>query len=103
MTSIVSADEIRLARRIEDDHCFRCGYDLRGMSDNTPCPECGLLAGRSRMPSEELKHARPRWLGKLSAGVWLIILAQMLAISWLLTAPVLISFVADLYRNSSSL
>lgn len=27
------------------------------------------------MPSDELRHARPRWLGKLSLGTWLALLA----------------------------
>ena len=57
------------------DACFRCGYDLRGIADDSPCPECGLLAGRSRMPSDELRHARPRWLRTLSVGTWLTLVA----------------------------
>ncbi len=57
------------------DECYRCGYDLRGIDNTSPCPECGLLAERSRRPSDELHDTRPRWLRRLSWGVWLILLA----------------------------
>ena len=72
---------------ISADACFRCGYDLRGIADDSPCPECGLLAGRSRMPSDELRHARPRWLRTLGVGTWLTLAAWagVPAAAWLLT------------------
>src|SRR5687767_5760229 len=72
----------RLAITSVETLCMRCGYDLRGLSDETACPECGLLAQRSRLPTEELKHARPRWLWKLSVGIWLVLLAQMAGFAW---------------------
>lgn len=68
--------------RAAGDVCFRCGYDLRGLADEVGCPECGLQAGRSRMPTEELRHARPAWLWKLSAGIWLMLAALVGAGVW---------------------
>src|SRR3712207_3483647 len=58
------------------DVCYRCGYDLRTLADNQPCSECGLLAARSRRPTDELHHTRPGWLRRLAWGVWLILLAM---------------------------
>ncbi len=55
------------------DECYRCGYVLQGIADDQPCPECGLLAQRSRRPSEELYDTHPRWLRRLSLGVWLLL------------------------------
>ena len=65
------------------DACYRCGYDLRGIADDQPCPECGLLAGRSRRPTDELHNSRPRWLRNLSRGVWLILIAIVAPLLWL--------------------
>ncbi len=56
------------------DECYRCGYDLRGIADDQACPECGLLAQRSRRESDELHLTRPGWLKRLSLGVWTILL-----------------------------
>jgi hypothetical protein len=63
------------AEHIPTDACYRCGYDLRGVADEQPCPECGLVAINSRRPSEELHHTRPGWLARLSWGLRLIVLA----------------------------
>ena len=62
--------------------CFRCGYDLRGIADAQPCPECGLLAARSRRHTDELHETRPRWLKRLGWGVRLMLLAIVLAAVW---------------------
>ena len=53
--------------------CFRCGYDLRGVDDEAACPECGLLAGRSRPATSRLRDANPAYLRRVSVGVWLIL------------------------------
>jgi membrane protein DedA with SNARE-associated domain len=62
--------------------CFRCGYDLRGINDAQPCPECGLLAARSRRATDELHNTRPRWLRRLGWGVRLMLLAIVITAVW---------------------
>jgi hypothetical protein len=61
------------------DECYRCGYDLRGIEDTHPCPECGLLAQRSRRVSDELHNTRPKWLRTIALGSNLMLLAIILA------------------------
>jgi hypothetical protein len=75
----------------QSDRCYRCGYDLRGVADDQPCTECGLLAARSRRPSDELRHTRPGWLRKLSAGIVLLLLALAAAV----VGPLVASAVMD--------
>ncbi len=72
----------RRAEQLADvpDNCYRCGYPLLGIDDEQPCPECGLLARRSRRPSDELHNTRPRWLRRISRGANLILLAIVLAV-----------------------
>jgi hypothetical protein len=62
------------------DECYRCGYDLRGIDDQQPCPECGLLAQRSRRETDELHDSRPRWLRRLSLGMNLILIGIVLPV-----------------------
>jgi hypothetical protein len=66
----------------QSDECYRCGYDLRGIANDQPCPECGLLAQRSRRVTDELHNTRPRWLRRISLGVWLTLLALFVTTAW---------------------
>lgn len=64
--------------------CLRCGYSLVGIANDQACPECGLLAERSRRVTDELHESRPRWLRRLSWGVWFILLsvASPFLVAW---------------------
>lgn len=77
------------------DECYRCGYDLRGISDEQACPECGLLARRSRRESDELHNTRPRWLWSISWGVKLILLSLLFAVGWGIVAPQVFGFLTN--------
>jgi hypothetical protein len=63
------------------DECYRCGYDLRGIANDGVCPECGLLAERSRRETDELHDSRPQWLRSLSLGIILILIAVVAPIA----------------------
>ena len=69
---------------IRTGECYRCGYDLRGIADDQPCPECGLLAQRSRRVTDELHNTRPKWLRAIARGSNLILLAIVTAVLWTL-------------------
>jgi hypothetical protein len=73
------------------DECYRCGYDLRGIADDHACPECGLLAQRSRRTTDELHNTRPRWLRSISRGVNLILLSLVLIFVWWLVTSLLLN------------
>jgi hypothetical protein len=62
--------------------CYRCGYNLHTIADDQPCPECGLLAARSRRASDELHETRPKWLASISWGVNLVLLSFPIAAIW---------------------
>ena len=74
------------------DECYRCGYDLRGIANDGACPECGLLAERSRRVSDELHNTRPRWLRSLSLGIDLVLLAIIAPIAESFIAAIILDF-----------
>jgi hypothetical protein len=50
-----------------DQPCRRCGYNLRGLSTNHRCPECGTPVGLS-YHGEMLQFSDPTWLDTLHKG-----------------------------------
>src|SRR5687768_15684955 len=65
-----------------DVPCVRCGYDLRGLSDDGLCPECGAGIGDSlaRFVQTRAAAARPlaemprAWVVKLAIGCTMLAL-----------------------------
>jgi Tfp pilus assembly protein PilF len=60
-----------------DTACAGDGYNLRGLTADHPCPECGGPASRS-LHGSLLKSADPAWLRRLRIGL-LLIIATILA------------------------
>src|SRR5947207_2700561 len=58
-------------------HCFRCGYNLRGLQSSTSCPECGLEISTT-LAGPSLRHANPFWLQRIILGVTGIAAAKLL-------------------------
>ncbi len=54
-----------------DTPCAICGYNLRGLTVDKVCPECGSAIGRS-IHGNMLRYADPKWLGSVLLAVFLI-------------------------------
>ena len=51
--------------------CVGCGYDVRNLPVDGPCPECGTPIERS-LGGLRLAAADPRWLARLTLGQSLV-------------------------------
>ncbi|HVS71670.1 MAG TPA: hypothetical protein VHQ47_10490 [Phycisphaerae bacterium] len=69
-----------------DVPCRACGYNLRGLSTDGRCPECGQGIGRS-LVSDSLTAADGGWVRRVALGLGLLKLG---AICGLVLAPLLI-------------
>jgi hypothetical protein len=58
--------------------CIRCGYDLRELPIDGPCPECGTPIEHS-LGGDRLSKADPRWLARIALGQSLLAWGLMLA------------------------
>lgn len=65
--------------------CQRCGYNVRGLSSDSACPECNapIIAA---VYADRMECADPVWLGKLTSGVNNLLLAGLVI---LIATPVL--------------
>lgn len=57
----------RLGMLDEDRACIGCGYNLRGLSPESRCPECATPIAQS-IRGNLLKHSDPQWLERLRFG-----------------------------------
>lgn len=59
--------------RIDQDlSCLKCGYNLRGLSSQQICPECGEPAAQT-IRGDWLEFSDPKWVRRLACGMRCII------------------------------
>lgn len=72
-TSLAQAPAPQVYAIESDMLCIACGYNLRGQTTQSTCPECGMPVERS-LRTDQLSGANPAWLGGLKTGMtWLLI------------------------------
>lgn len=65
----------------EDLPCRKCSYNLRGLSPEGRCPECGTAVGLSTL-GDLLRYADPNWIRTVARGITIIL--------WMILASVLL-------------
>lgn len=60
-------------RIAEDIGCSACGYNLRGLTPTSTCPECALPIGLS-IKGDLLQFSNPHWVERLARGAMFIII-----------------------------
>ena len=73
-----------------DAACRKCGYNLRGISTTSRCPECGTAVGVS-LHGDLLRFSEPKWLDSLRLGLNLI-LAGILVVVGLMIGVIAMGF-----------
>src|SRR5271155_1907656 len=86
--------------QVSADDCYRCGYDLRGIVNDQACPECGLLAERSRRVTDELHETRPKWLRCISIGAIMILVSIVVEIAWVMCSQLVINAIQKRWHSS---
>ena len=66
--------------RAREKPCLRCGYSLRKITDSNYCPECGLSVWLSLNQNDTLEMSRPEWIRQMTAGLWILAVASLLAL-----------------------
>lgn len=63
----------------KDMFCSRCGYNLRGLTPDSLCPECSFPAARS-IYGNMLLYADPNWISKIRLGILIKLLNFLLVV-----------------------
>ena len=74
-----------------DTPCVICGYNLRGLTVDKVCPECGSAIGRS-IHGNMLRYADPKWLGSVLLGVRLTLWNILATIALVLAVIIFMQF-----------
>ena len=69
-----SADPTQAATLVADVPCVKCDYNLRGLSADGRCPECGEAVVSSLRP-DRLMFADRTWLTRIARGLTMIYIA----------------------------
>lgn len=82
---------------VEDVVCLSCGYNLRGLSLRSACPECGTPMLQA-VHGNYLRYSDPRWIQRLATGA--NILARSLRFVILLVIVMIIGPELPEFRQS---
>ena len=63
----------------QDLACHGCGYNLRGLSPDSVCPECAAAIGRS-IYGDLIQFSDPVWVEKLARGANVIVVCLLCSI-----------------------
>lgn len=87
-----SAPSLQPVSGVDPVSCRGCGYDIRGLSSDGVCPECGFPVQRS-LGSDHLHNSSPEYVTKLDRGVTITfgVVAAMI-IFWAISMISLVSY-----------
>lgn len=75
----------------EDLLCIHCGYNLRGLSPDRRCPECGTPIAKS-LRGDLLSSGDPEWLKRIHRGQLYIAIGIVVFLAWIPAGPLLAFF-----------